>query len=182
MVRTAEFAMANHSSSSTASRQHHARRRERRQQFSVFLTALASRPAGLGGALDAAMCALVPIRAARLVARSIDAIPEPKAGAPAVLRFPVQTPTRPGLYLEVDLGPSCGLDSWDRQLLRDAARVLGLMLDSRQEVAGATDERPADGAAPIIGSSVCMQRLREQIERVAATDFTVLIEGETGSQ
>ncbi|HOQ60264.1 MAG TPA: sigma-54 factor interaction domain-containing protein, partial [Vicinamibacterales bacterium] len=38
-----------------------------------------------------------------------------------------------------------------------------------------------DGAAPLIGSSPAMGMLRERIERVAATDFTVLIEGESGS-
>ncbi|MGE5198678.1 MAG: sigma-54 interaction domain-containing protein [Rhodospirillaceae bacterium] len=41
--------------------------------------------------------------------------------------------------------------------------------------------RVRDGAAPLIGSSPAMCRLRERIERVAATDFTVLIEGESGS-
>ena len=179
--------MANHSSSWTAASQPRGRRRERRQRFSAFLAALASqrtgvsRPAGLNGDLDAAVRALVPIQAARLTARPVGTVPDPNAGAPGVLRFPVPTPARPGLHLEVHLDPSCGLDGWDRQLLRDAARVLGLMLESRQEAAGGPDERPADGAAPLIGSSACMQRLRGQIERVAATDFTVLIEGETGS-
>ena len=38
-----------------------------------------------------------------------------------------------------------------------------------------------DGAAPLIGTSPAMCRLRERIERVAATDFTALIEGESGS-
>ncbi|MFO7691588.1 MAG: sigma-54 dependent transcriptional regulator [Vicinamibacterales bacterium] len=41
--------------------------------------------------------------------------------------------------------------------------------------------RVRDGAAPLIGSSQAMCQLRERIERVAATDFTVLIEGESGS-
>ena len=41
--------------------------------------------------------------------------------------------------------------------------------------------RVRDGAAPLIGSSPAMCHLRERIERVAATDFTVLIEGESGS-
>jgi two-component system response regulator HydG len=41
--------------------------------------------------------------------------------------------------------------------------------------------RPGDGAAPLIGSSEAIRRVRERIERVAATDFTVLIEGESGS-
>jgi DNA-binding NtrC family response regulator len=34
-----------------------------------------------------------------------------------------------------------------------------------------------DGAAPLIGSSALMRGLRERIERVAQTSFTVLIEG-----
>jgi transcriptional regulator with PAS, ATPase and Fis domain len=41
--------------------------------------------------------------------------------------------------------------------------------------------RQADGAAPLIGSSEAIRRVRERIERVAATDFTILIEGESGS-
>ncbi len=37
-----------------------------------------------------------------------------------------------------------------------------------------------DGAAALIGSSAVMRSVRERIERVAATDFTVLIDGESG--
>jgi hypothetical protein len=37
--------------------------------------------------------------------------------------------------------------------------------------------RQGDGAAPLIGSSEAIRRVRERIERVAATDFTILIEG-----
>src|SRR5262249_23383259 len=37
-----------------------------------------------------------------------------------------------------------------------------------------------DGAAPLIGSTTAMDRLRSTIERVAVTDFTVLLEGESG--
>lgn len=36
-------------------------------------------------------------------------------------------------------------------------------------------------AWPLIGESVAMHTLRERIERVAVTDFTVLVEGESGS-
>jgi transcriptional regulator with PAS, ATPase and Fis domain len=38
-----------------------------------------------------------------------------------------------------------------------------------------------DGAAPLIGSSGVMRAVRDRIERVAATDFTLLIEGESGT-
>src|SRR5262249_54081249 len=37
-----------------------------------------------------------------------------------------------------------------------------------------------DGAAPIVGSSDGIRAVRDRMERVAATDFTVLIEGESG--
>ena len=37
-----------------------------------------------------------------------------------------------------------------------------------------------DGAAPLIGSSDTMRSVRDRIERVAATDFTILIDGESG--
>jgi Nif-specific regulatory protein len=37
-----------------------------------------------------------------------------------------------------------------------------------------------DGAAPLIGHAATIRLLRQQIERVAATDFTVLVEGESG--
>ncbi len=178
--------MGNRSSSSTSTPQPRGRRRERRQRFSVFLAALASRRTGAsrsagrpGDPLDAALRGLVPIRSARLTTRPVGAIPEPDGRAPGVLRFPVPTPARPGLHLEVDLDPSCGLDGWDRQSLRDAASVFGLMQEPRRQAASESDGRRADGAAPLIGSSACMQHLRGQIERVAATDFTVLIEGET---
>jgi len=42
--------------------------------------------------------------------------------------------------------------------------------------------QPGDGAAPLIGSSAVMRALRSRIERIAATDFTVLIEGGSGRE
>jgi DNA-binding NtrC family response regulator len=41
---------------------------------------------------------------------------------------------------------------------------------------------PRDGAAPLVGSSAVMRDVRDRIERVAVTDFTVLIEGESDRQ
>jgi two-component system NtrC family response regulator len=44
-----------------------------------------------------------------------------------------------------------------------------------------SDRRPEfDMAAPLIGSTGAMRRLRATIERVACTDFTILLEGESG--
>ncbi len=47
---------------------------------------------------------------------------------------------------------------------------------------GAAARGRADGAAPLIGSSAAIRAVRDRIERVAATDFTVLIEGAIGPQ
>ena len=47
---------------------------------------------------------------------------------------------------------------------------------------GASPQHASDGAAPLIGSSEAIRRVRERIERVAATDFTVLIEGGSGPE
>src|SRR6476661_1824165 len=75
-------------------------------------------------------------------------------------------------------------DGWTCQVLECAAHVAGLLL----EIERAQGRAPlfarvrGDGAAPLIGSSPAIRRVRERIERVAATDFTVLIEGGSGPQ
>ena len=62
------------------------------------------------------------------------------------------------------------------EVLAAAAQLGGLVLESsRGRISGIA--RPPDGVAPLIGSSSVMQMLRGRVERVAATDFTVLIEG-----
>ena len=48
--------------------------------------------------------------------------------------------------------------------------------------AGLPPRLQPEGAAPLIGSSDAIRRVRDRIERVAATDFTVLIEGASGPQ
>jgi transcriptional regulator with PAS, ATPase and Fis domain len=76
------------------------------------------------------------------------------------------------------------LDAWDAQLLDDARHVGAVVLLIERAVrAGvlATTRHRFDGAAPIIGSSPAIRSVRERIDRVAATNFTVLIEGESGS-
>ncbi|MEO6237215.1 MAG: sigma 54-interacting transcriptional regulator, partial [Vicinamibacterales bacterium] len=81
---------------------------------------------------------------------------------------------------------SCAFDDWDLKLL-DSARHLAalvMILDRAQRggllgpSAGTTPSR--DGAAPIVGSSAGIRSVRARIERVAATAFTVLIQGESG--
>jgi len=78
---------------------------------------------------------------------------------------------------------ACAFDDWDQQLLESAQHLgaLVLMLDRAQR-AGLLGggRRAVDGAAPIVGSSVGIRAVRARIERVAVTDFTVLIQGESG--
>jgi DNA-binding NtrC family response regulator len=95
----------------------------------------------------------------------------------------------PGL-LEATFDPASRLGEWDFQLLGLAAHIGALVLEIERGRAalaraglgnGAGVARGRrDGAAPLIGSTNAMAALRGQIERVAGTDFTVLLEGESG--
>jgi DNA-binding NtrC family response regulator len=76
---------------------------------------------------------------------------------------------------------------WDFQLLGLAAQLGALVLEvergraqSGRNAVVAVQKLRRDGAAPLIGASPVMAALRNRIERVAATDFTVLLEGESG--
>jgi hypothetical protein len=76
------------------------------------------------------------------------------------------------------------LDGWTCHVLEAAAHIAAVLLELER-----AQGRPpqfarvrGDGAAPLIGSSRAIRDVRERIERVAATDFTVLIEGESGPQ
>ena len=134
----------------------------------------------LEAAVPAALERLVPIRGARLTAAPAPPLAAREGPATSSLRFPVSVPSRTtDLALEVSVDPGLALGAWERQSLRQAARVVGLLLACRNQAP--PPGQPPEPAAPLVGSSAPMRRLREQIERVAATDFTVLIEGECGS-
>ncbi|MEP6919023.1 MAG: sigma 54-interacting transcriptional regulator, partial [Acidobacteriota bacterium] len=86
--------------------------------------------------------------------------------------------------LEAVFHPRRPADARARAMMSAAAHVAGLLLEierasGRWPVSSARAR--SDVAAPIIGSSLAMRRVRERIERVAATDFTILIEGESGT-
>ncbi len=87
--------------------------------------------------------------------------------------------------LDVVCTAGARLDEWDLQILQGAAGLAALVLElDRVRLAGSFDRSrrvARDAAAPLIGSSPEMRALRERIERIASTDFTVLIEGESGS-
>jgi DNA-binding NtrC family response regulator len=89
--------------------------------------------------------------------------------------------------LEATFEAGSALGEWDVQLLGLAAHLGSLVLEierARRQLARAGllngDRSRRDGAAPLIGSTPVMQALRETIQRVAITDFTVLLEGESG--
>ncbi len=74
------------------------------------------------------------------------------------------------------------LDGWTCQVIDAAAHVAALLLEIERANGRAHFGRTRpDGAAPLIGSSQAIRMVRDRIERVAATDFTVLIEGESGT-
>ncbi len=105
---------------------------------------------------------------ARLVTptRTIDSI---------VLGVPSGDP-RVQAVLEASCEPNRPLEERDQEVLGAAAHLGALVLEAvRVRARGRVC--PSDGAAPLIGSSSVMQALRSRVERVAVTDFTVLIEG-----
>jgi transcriptional regulator with PAS, ATPase and Fis domain len=92
-----------------------------------------------------------------------------------------------GGVLEATFDPGSHLGEWDFQILNGAAHVASLVLEierARAQLArsglGPQQKTRRDGAAPLIGSTDVMRELRSQVERVAATDFTVLLVGESG--
>ena len=112
---------------------------------------------------------------------------EPPSQKPLVtFEIPTSDPRRIAV-LDVLPGEGRTLDDWDMQTLALSSQIGALVLEieslrrpARADALTVTLNRP-DGAAPLIGSTVVMQALRRKIERVAATNFTVLIEGESGT-
>jgi transcriptional regulator with GAF, ATPase, and Fis domain len=95
-----------------------------------------------------------------------------------VLGVPTADPRVQAVF-EASCQPDRPLAEPDYDMLVALAHVGGLVLEiGRGRTLGTTS---ALGAGPLIGSTDVMKALRAQIERVAATDFTVLIEGESGT-
>lgn len=104
----------------------------------------------------------------------------PQQAGLVTFEIPTSDPRRIAILDAVPC-PGRQLDDWDLQTLALSSQVGALVLEVElQRLAARQDVRPQvehDGAAPLIGSTLVMQRLRETIERVASSDFTVLIEG-----
>ena len=170
------------------------RRRDRRETFGELLASLTRTLDSRGdlalmrGAFEESLRRLVPVHSVQLresTSRWI-ARPDGDGGAESIaLDVPGADASSQGI-LEARFDPGCRLGEWDFQMLGVAAHVGALVLEiergrSRLARAGLSGSKPRrDGAAPLIGSTPAMQALRSKIERVAGTDFTVLLEGESG--
>ena len=113
-------------------------------------------------------------------ARSIVLRDDPRPSSPDVMCFQLPaTGAHGAARIEAVFDPSRMLDGWTCQTLEAATHTAALLLEleraSGRPALGVRQR--ADGAAPLIGSSTAIRSVRERIERVAATDFTVLIEG-----
>ncbi|MCU1384875.1 MAG: zraR 12 [Acidobacteria bacterium] len=169
------------------------RQRDRREALAHLLASLARAldrrldVSLIRGAFETALTQMIPARTVQLRevgsrwGRRTDTGPESVA-----LEVPSADASCQGV-LEVTFDPGSPLGDWDFQMLGIAANVAALVLEierSHLQLSRAGLLNPArnrrDGAAPLIGSTDVMQTLRAEIERVAATDFTVLLEGESG--
>jgi two-component system, NtrC family, response regulator HydG len=173
------------------------RQRDRREALADLLAALTRSLdrrhdiSLMRGAFEEWLRRAVPLRTVRLReagSRWIGRGDAPAAPESVALEVPGADPEMPGL-LEATFDPGCCLGDWDFQVLGAAAHIGALVLEierSRHQLARAglfLSNRGArrETAAPLIGSTPAMRALRNTIDRVAATDFTVLLEGESGS-
>src|SRR5580704_116398 len=171
------------------------RRRERRGAFGEILAALTRTLDSRGdtslmrGAFEESLRRVLPVRSIQLRERASRWVRQRDGndGAESIaIDVPGADSSSQGI-LEATFDRDCGLGEWDFQILGVAAHVAALVLEiergrGRPARAGAPamSKLRRDGAAPLIGSTAAMQALRSKIERVAGTDFTVLLEGESG--
>ena len=137
------------------------------------------------GTFEATLRRALPIRSVRLREAGSrwggggdNAAPESVA-----LEVPAGDPEMPGV-LEATFDPGCCLGEWDFQLLGLAAQIGALVLElERARVQlmraglGGNARVRRETSRPLVGSTRVMHELRGAIERVAVTDFTVLLEG-----
>ena len=174
------------------------RQRDRRQAltdlFSTLTRALdrQSDVSLMRGAFEQMMRRLVPVRTIHLRdsgSRWSGRSDSGSATESIALDVPGSDPATRSV-LEASFDPACRLGEWDFQMLGLAAHIAALVLEierSRIQLirAGLLDanrskRETSSKALPLIGSSPPMHALRASIDRVAATDFTVLLEGESG--
>src|SRR3954467_3322169 len=172
------------------------RQRDRREALADLVVSLARAldrrldVSLIRGAFETALARVIPARSIQLreVGSRWGRRVESGAAESVVLEVPSADASCQGM-LEVTFDPGSQLGDWDFQVLGTAAHLAALVLEierSHLQLARAgllnPDRRGRDGAAPLIGSTEVMQTLRGAIERVAATDFTVLLEGPSDPQ
>jgi DNA-binding NtrC family response regulator len=165
------------------------RGRDRRTGWADFLAFLAGGlhagrdPRALRGRFEDGLRRLCPARILSL--REVDgALTRVRAASTEALTLDVPgSPERPPFALEAVFDPACGLDEWDFQVLETARYVAALVLEIERLAVGPTwlNGGRADADLALVGSSDVIRELRDRMTRVAATDFTVLVEGESGS-
>jgi DNA-binding NtrC family response regulator len=167
------------------------RHRDRRNTWGDLLGRLtralaeSSDPTVLRSAFEAAVCHALPLEGVELRDRQFRFTRRSQTdAAPESIALDVPAPGGGGV-LEAALRPGAPIGEWDLQTLGAAAHLGALVLEIERgrlhQVRLSRAQRPVrDGAAPLIGRTPAVQALRTQIERVASTDFTVLLEGESG--
>lgn len=170
-----------------------ARQRDRRRGLGDVLATLARAIGGatevgsLRSAFEEALARTLPVRSVALRDCGGRWRPDDRRGTADGVAFDVVGPS-PGQrgILEATFERGRRLGEWDFQLMGHAAHLASVVLeaDRARSAVRAAPVLPAravrDGAAPLVGSSAVMSELRERIGRVAQTDFTVLLEGESG--
>jgi len=172
------------------------RQRDRRRGFGELLATLSrgvtnrSDPSLLRGAFEESLRKSLAVRTVHLRDATSRWNNGPDATPMESVAFEVPGPSPKARgVLEATFDPMCRPGEWDFQLLGMAAHLGALLLElertrrpiARPDSAATGGASRPDGAAPLIGSTPAMAALRSRIERIAVTDFTVLLEGESGS-
>jgi hypothetical protein len=173
------------------------RQRERRQALPDLLAALAraaldrkSDVSLMRSTFEQMLGRIVPVRTVRLrEATGRWGRPDGRVGSESItLDVPVPA-AAPKNVLEATFDPASGLGEWDFQMLGMAAQLAGLVVEIERCRLQASRAAPLeayrprrDHASGLIGLTPPMIALRDSIERVAATDFVVLLEGGSSAE
>jgi transcriptional regulator with PAS, ATPase and Fis domain len=166
----------------------HPRRADRRLGLHVLVRDVASdlvaAPANdLAAALASRLRAITPVTNVRVA--EVAGHSPLRVGHPVLSQdyaaFAVPAKSGRQLMLEVSFAPGTRPDEWTCQLIESAASLAAIVAEADRGAPPAATLTPhRDDVGPLIGASEVMQALRERLERVASTDFTILIEGDSG--
>ena len=141
------------------------------------------------GAFESTLRRVLPLRSVRLreAGNRWGRAGEASGPESVTLDVPAGDPQMPGVLVATFDAGAC-MGEWDFQLLGQAAQLGGLILElersrvqlMRTGVAWSSRSRREAAGSPLVGSTPPMERLRATIERIGLTDFTVLLEGESG--